>query len=74
MPVSLSGVGVVVKAIHRVIETQGKLRSAVDFNLRRIEMPGTDAGISTWYGKEFFCRSIIYFVISFMRTVWRPRV
>ena len=33
MPVSLSGVGVVVKAIHRVIETQGKLRLAVDFQL-----------------------------------------
>ena len=30
--VSLSGVGVVVKAIHRVIETQCKLRLAVDFN------------------------------------------
>ena len=33
MPVSLSGVGVVVKAIHRVIETQGKLRLAVNFQL-----------------------------------------
>ena len=32
-------------------------------------MRGTDAGISTLYGKEVFCCSIIYFVISFMRTV-----
>ena len=33
-------------------------------------MPGTDAGISTtWYGKEFFCCSLICFVISFMCTV-----
>ena len=71
MPVSLSGVGVVVKAIHRVIETQGKLRLAVDFQL---EEDGDARGgrrhiHPTLYGKEFFFRSIIYFVISFMRTV-----
>ena len=69
MPVSLSGVGVVVKAIHHVIETQCKLRLAVDFQLEADGNARDGRRHIHMVCKEFFCSSIIYFVISFMCNV-----